>query len=460
MERELSERTIEITADYLHFPIKKNGKKNYITLFARGKILHEFYFALTGEVPDYYVFFYVGHLRGQKLTVTLPQPAEIDGTAALAAILQGGSCQEESSLYPDLYRERLRPAYHFSPRRGRSGNPCGLIYAGGKYHLYFQYNPFSADSDAVNGTWGHAESEDLVHWTERNAVIFPENRFYRIAGGSCAIDFNNTLGKGHGTVLAVYTGLASENFTEDKSDGRYANIGQNLAYSTDGGNTFTPLPQNPVLFADADWQDPFLFWHAPAEKWILAVAEMRENRRGVSFYASENLSDWTCTSRLEGLYACPNLYQIKVENEYIYKWVLSDASGRFLVGDFDGCTFLPESEITATDPGSDFYAGKNWLNSPDGRIFNIGRFWDDVSEEGVFSFSRGMTITTELKLLRVPDGYRLYRTPIAELQLLRKNSKKIKTSVKSGAPYTFTLTEPCEIQITLHKAKGTVRFTI
>ena len=113
---------------------------------------------------------------------------------------------------------------------------------------------------------------------EHDDAIMPENRFYNIASGTCAIDFNNTLGKGYGTILAAYTGLSSANFTGDVNDTRYKNIGQNLAYSTDGGYTFTPLPQNPVIHTDEDWRDPCLFWHEPSKKWIIVVFEVREGR--------------------------------------------------------------------------------------------------------------------------------------------------------------------------------------
>ena len=36
-----------------------------------------------------------------------------------------------------LYREPYRPQYHFSPQRGWVGDPCGFMYYGGKYHLYW-----------------------------------------------------------------------------------------------------------------------------------------------------------------------------------------------------------------------------------------------------------------------------------------------------------------------------------
>ena len=458
MEQALTERIIKIEADYLHFPIKKDGVMNYVSFFSRGKILHEFHFALTDQKPDYYTFLYVGDIKGQNLTLTLPRPAGIDGKKALAAILQGGPCTVDNPLYPDLYREKLRPAFHFSPRRGWNNDPNGLIYADGKYHLYFQHNPFATEHGAVNVSWGHATSKGLIHWTEHDDAIMPENRFYNIASGTCAIDFNNTLGKGYGTILAAYTGLSSANFTGDVNDTRYKNIGQNLAYSTDGGYTFTPLPQNPVIHTDEDWRDPCLFWHEPSKKWIIVVFEVREGRYVFSFYSSENLIDWTFMSCVGDFYECPDFYRIKVENEFIYKWVLVAANGRFVVGTFDGERFFPETDITVSDLGTASYAGQNWLNSPDGRILNI--CWLCTDKKADAPFCQGMTVVTELKLVRVPDGYRLYRCPIEELTSLRKNSKKIKTSVKSGSPYEFTLTEPCEIQITLHKTKGRVHFTV
>src|SRR5690242_4982211 len=59
---------------------------------------------------------------------------------------------------------QFRPAWHFSPARNFMNDPNGTVYAGGHYHLFFQYNPFGDVWGHMS--WGHAVSRDLVHWRQ------------------------------------------------------------------------------------------------------------------------------------------------------------------------------------------------------------------------------------------------------------------------------------------------------
>ena len=65
----------------------------------------------------------------------------------------------------EIYRETFRPQFHFSPRTNWTNDPCGLVFANGEYHLFFQYNPLGDLWGHMS--WGHAVSRDLVRWQER-----------------------------------------------------------------------------------------------------------------------------------------------------------------------------------------------------------------------------------------------------------------------------------------------------
>ncbi len=69
-------------------------------------------------------------------------------------------------------RKEERPAFHLCPRVGWMNDPNGFSYYRGQYHLFYQYYPY----DSIWGPmhWGHAVSDDLLHWTYLPAALAPD----------------------------------------------------------------------------------------------------------------------------------------------------------------------------------------------------------------------------------------------------------------------------------------------
>ena len=78
---------------------------------------------------------------------------------------------------------RNRPSKHFTPENNWINDPNGLIYHDGKYHLFFQHNPF--ENKWGHMSWGHAISNDLINWEEL-AVAIPEQTDHAIFRCDCA----------------------------------------------------------------------------------------------------------------------------------------------------------------------------------------------------------------------------------------------------------------------------------
>lgn len=55
----------------------------------------------------------------------------------LAGCLLGIGLQLSAQPVDSLYKEKYRPQYHFSPKKGWIGDPCGFIHYQNKYHMYW-----------------------------------------------------------------------------------------------------------------------------------------------------------------------------------------------------------------------------------------------------------------------------------------------------------------------------------
>lgn len=76
---------------------------------------------------------------------------------------------------------KYRLKYHVMPPVGWMNDPNGLIYFGGKYHLYYQFNPY--DTDTGKMCWGHVVSDDLISHTDCGVALMHEATNERVFSG-------------------------------------------------------------------------------------------------------------------------------------------------------------------------------------------------------------------------------------------------------------------------------------
>lgn len=339
----------------------------------------------------------------------------------LARLLKADSAPELPGAKEKTYHEKLRPAFHFTAKRGWLNDPNGLVYYNGAYHLFFQYNPYGVKWGNMH--WGHATSPDLIHWTEGPLALAPDVHGTNFSG-SAVVDWKNSAGLQQGaekTLVALYTGAP------DKHTFGPREYTQCLAYSNDAGKTWKKYEKNPVLGNLAPGnRDPRVFWHEPSQQWVMALYL---DKFDFAIFGSKDLKAWKELSRLsvQGFRECPELFELPVYGEGEQKtgekkWIFYAADGNYLVGRFDGVKFTAETPSLRQDWGRNFYASQTYSDIPaeDGRRIQIG--WMRGGEHRGMPFNQQMSIPCELRLLRTPAGPRLARRPVAEVELLHAKS--------------------------------------
>jgi len=433
----MQERSVKIERGWLHLPIRRSiDSRCYVKFLVDGKQFAELYLGLASDKPDFWCGMELEKYIGKTITMVLDDQGTEVPTGILDGIVEGEAMDRNNPLYPDLYQEALRPQYHFTSRRGWMNDPNGLVFDGKNYHLYYQHNPYGITHGGVNIHWGHAVSDDCLHWVERPDGIRPWVSNCHIASGSCIVDYDGVAGYGKGTIIAAFTHLGSINYRtldETGAHPRCPSEGQYLAYSTDGGNSFTLFPECPLIpTKDGQrWRDPRIF-HDPEGGFGIAVYETTEKGNCVSFYHSDDLHSWERTSRAEDLFECPDLFKLTPINGGEDKWVLYGADGKYRIGDFAKGVFSDDGTRYCLDYGKGTYAGQTWTGCDDsnGRTHICWLLADKTSwvEPSVFpdmGFSQQMTVPCLLKLVSTPEGYRLTRTPIPAVDSLHTGDKAL-----------------------------------
>ncbi|HMJ89651.1 MAG TPA: glycoside hydrolase family 32 protein, partial [Candidatus Acidoferrum sp.] len=223
---------------------------------------------------------------------------------------------------------------------------------------------------------------------------------------SAVVDWKDTSGFGRGDeppIVLSYTAAGDPAV-------------QCLAYSTDGGKTFTKYSGNPVVKQITGGnRDPKIIWHEPTKRWVMTLYvgfdEQRDGkkttRHTIHFLNSPNLKDWTITSQVEGFFECPDFFELPIDDDVKKtKWVLTAANAEYMLGTFDGLKFTPETPKLPGHHGKGFYAPQTFSDMPDGRRIQIG--WLQAPSPGM-SFNQCMSLPQELKLISTPEGPRMTR---------------------------------------------------
>jgi len=340
--------------------------------------------------------------------------------------------------------EKYRPQIHFTPEKHWVNDPNGMVYYKGKYHLFFQHSPTSSVWSDIS--WGHATSNDLVHWERKPIAIYPDSLGF-IFSGSAVVDKNNSSGLGKNGITPLVAMYTSHDMKKEKA-GLIDVENQSLSYSLDEGKTWLKYQSNPVLKNPGvrDFRDPKIIWHEPSKNWVVSIAAQNQ----ISFYASSDLKNWKKLSDFgktvgshDGVWECPDLFPIEYEGKTFWVLIVNINPGgpnggsatQYFVGDFNGKEFKCDFKQTKwMDYGPDEYAGVTWSNTGKRKVF-IGWMsnWQYANIVPTEKFRNAFTIPRELGLKKINEEYYVTSTPVSEFKKIEKKSIVINNLTINGS---------------------------
>jgi len=266
-----------------------------------------------------------GGVAGDGAPLAFDEPAHPSVAAARSdlvsgclSVLDGGgqptrpkTAAELGDIRTALADDATRPGYHFTPPANWLNDPNGLIRWDGRYHVFYQYNPAGPFHNAIH--WGHAVSDDLLHWTDEPVALSPSPDGPDRDGcwSGCAVDDD-------GTPTVLYTG----------GRGRWQL--PCLATSTDpdlrtwekdpGNPVIEEPPSDPDLLSTEHWEVEFrdhaIWWDG--DTWYHIIGSGVTDRGGTALlYTSADLREWEYEGPLligdEGhgpVWECPELLDL------------------------------------------------------------------------------------------------------------------------------------------------------
>jgi sucrose-6-phosphate hydrolase SacC (GH32 family) len=330
--------------------------------------------------------------------------------------------------------DRYRPQYHLMPAAGWMNEPHAPFYHQGRYHLFFQKNPFGPFWHQIH--WGHWVSSDMVQWRELPIALAPED------------DGLATDGIWSGSATHAADGTPVLFFTAG-NDSAKPNQRTGMATPCAGKAPDPdlvcwqkyPVPvteQQPGMGRFGEFRDPFVFRDGDRQRWFQLVGSNLPGRSGTALvYESADLRHWTARGPLFSIDAAPyenfeKTWELPVllpigrgsdgRQRHVF---LNDVKGQayYWIGVFDPASarFVPDSEAPRVfDLGEGHFSGPSGFVDPKtGRtiVFSIAQGERTLRDEHDAGWAHNGGLPVALSLGKDGD---LRLAPIVELAALRQ----------------------------------------
>jgi beta-fructofuranosidase len=340
-------------------------------------------------------------LGGERYPSASDRPADAEGVGRLRTRLAGDS---------------HRPAYHISPPAGWLNDPNGLIHWNGSYHVFYQYNPGGPMHDTIH--WGHAVSDDLVHWRDEPVALAPSPDGPDRDGcwSGCAVDDG-------GTVRILYTGGRGRDQLPCLATAADPALRSWEKY--DGNPVIESPPADLDVLSTEHWRAEFRdhsVWRADGV-WYHVVGSGVAGVGGAALlYRGERLTDWEYVGPLlvgdwDGagrMWECPELLDFG-ETQLLH--VSNHDEVQYYLGEADYAAPSFEREASGLLDYGDFYAPQSMLDD-EGRYLTVGWIPEarELDAQWEAGWSGALSLPRHLDL--GPDGD-LRQRPAPELKTLR-----------------------------------------
>lgn len=286
-------------------------------------------------------------------------------------------------------------------------DPNGLVFFRGKYHVFFQHNPYAPHWDRMH--WGHAVSEDLIHWEELPIALYPDQDYENEGGcfSGCAVVKDDRL-------YLFYTSVSHERKQT-----------QSVVFSDDGIH-FVKYEGNPVISKNPlgypDFRDPKVAQFGEIYYMVAGTGDQESGK--VLLFSSLDLLNWNYEGVLfEGrefapCIECPDFF--RMGNKYVLMFSrmnMSERSTYFVIGDFRNGQLL-DFVISRPEWGPDFYAPQTFFDGKRRIMIGWMYHWGKTAPVGC-PFAGALSVPRELTL---SEG-KMLNFPVSEArQLLKKSS--------------------------------------
>lgn len=216
------------------------------------------------------------------------------------------------------------PSLHRVHPRGWINDPNGIMKAGGRWHVYFQYNPASARHEHIR--WGHVSSSDLVTWRQEPDGPTPRPGEVDQDGCWSGVGLVDRASDAAGVPTLIYSAVDGE--ANHLARVVVSRMTDDLTEFTNRGVVVADVPDDVEL---EGVRDPFVF-EAFGKRWAIQGAGIRDQGQvqpALLLYGCDDLDQWEYLGpMLTGenpvaaehahaeIWECPQLVQVG------HEWVL------------------------------------------------------------------------------------------------------------------------------------------